>query len=141
MRIGKGRLALVVLAGAVLAMLNVSGPAMAQSSAMSVTIPFDFHAGNSILPAGNYIVNRVGEAIQISDRLGHTAFVISTAVPNPAAKIDSQVVFNRYGDERYLSEVRWLGYSAGRGLAKTTNEVELAKLYSGRNVLTAGLTK
>ena len=142
MRLAKGRLALVVaLAGAVLAILNVPAPALAQSTAMTVTIPFDFHAGGKTLPAGTYIVNRQGEAIQISDSKGHTAFVISTAVPNPAVNLDNQLVFNRYGDAAYLSEVRWLGYSNGRGLQKTTNEVELAKAFSGRNVLSAGLTK
>jgi len=142
MRLAKGRLALVAaLAGAVLAILNVPAPALAQSSALSVSIPFDFHVGSKMLPAGTYIVNRQGEAIQISDSKGHSAFVISTAVPNPAATLDNQLVFNRYGEDRYLSEVRWLGYSAGRGLAKTTNEVELAKVFSGRNVLSAGLTK
>jgi hypothetical protein len=141
MRLANGRLAAMVLAGAVLMILNIPAPAMAQSTALSVTIPFDFHAGGSTLPAGKYIVDRVGEAIRISDSNGHAAFVIATAVPNPAANLDNQLVFNAYGDERYLSEVRWMGYSAGRGLAKTTKEIELAKVFSGRNVLTAGLTK
>ena len=142
MRLAKGRLALVmVLAGAVLAILNVPAPALAQSTAMIVTIPFDFHVGAKTLPAGTYIVNRQGEAIKLSDSSGHSAFVISMAVPNPAAKLDNQLVFNRYGNDAYLTEVRWLGYTAGRGLAKTTNEVELAKAFSGRNVLSAGITK
>jgi hypothetical protein len=142
MRLATGKLAQVmVMAGAVLAILNVPAPALAQSTAMSVAIPFDFHVGAKTLPAGTYIVNRQGEAIQISDAKGHTAFVISSAVPNPAAKLDNQLVFNRYGNDAYLTEVRWLGYSTGRGLAKTTNEVELAKSFSGRNVLSAGLTK
>jgi len=142
MTLGKGRLALVAaLAGTVLAILNVPAPALAQSSAMIVATPCDFHAGGVTLPAGTYIVNRQGEAIQISDSKGHTAFLISTAVPNPAAKQDNQLVFNRYGDDCYLSEVRWLGYSNGRGLMKSTKEVEQAKAFSGRNVLSAGLTK
>jgi len=141
MRLGKGSLALVMALAGALAILNVPAPALAQSGAMSVTIPFDFHVGSKTLPAGTYIVNRQGEAIQISDSKGHTAFVISTAVPNPAANLDNQLVFNRYGNDSYLSEVRWLGYSTGRGLAKTTNEVELAKTFTGRNVLSAGLTK
>jgi len=142
MRLAKGRLALVaVLAGTVLAILNIPAPALAQSTALSVSIPFDFHVGSKTMPAGTYIVNRQGEAIQISDAKGHTAFVISTAVPNPASTLDNQLVFNRYGDDCYLSEVRWLGYSNGRGLMKSTKEVELAKAFSGRNVLSAGLTK
>jgi hypothetical protein len=141
MKLGKGSLALVMALAGALAILNVPAPALAQSGAMSVTIPFDFHVGSKTLPAGTYIVNRQGEAIQISDSRGHAAFVISTPVPNPAANLDNQLVFNRYGNDSYLSEVRWLGYSTGRGLAKTTNEVELAKVFSGRNVLSAGLTK
>ena len=141
MRLAKGRLALLVTLGAVLAILSVPAPAMAQSTAMNVTIPFDFHAGNTTLPAGRYIVTRVGEAIKVSDGQGHSAFVIASAVPNPAANLDNQLVFNRYGDERYLSEVRWLGYSAARGLAKTAGEIELAKVLTERNVLSAGLTK
>jgi len=142
MTLAKGRLALVmILAGAVLAILNVPAPALAQSTAMSVPIPFDFHVGAKTLPAGTYIVSRQGEAIRISDSNGHSAFVISTAVPNPAAKLDNQLVFNRYGDDAYLTEVRWLGYSAGRGLMKSTHEIELAKAFSGRNVLSAGITK
>ncbi len=142
MRLAKGRLALVVaLAGAVLLILNVPAPALAQSPGLSVSIPFDFHVGNKTLPSGTYIVQRQGEAIKLSGANGHSAFVMSTAVPNPAAKLDNQLVFNRYGDDCYLSEVRWIGYSAGRGLIKTTNEVELAKVFSGRSVLSAGLTR
>ena len=142
MRLAKGRLALVVaLAGAVLAILNVPVPAMAQSTGMSVAIPFDFHVGNQTLPSGNYIVHRQGEAIKISDSNGHSAFVLSGAVVNPAAKLDNQLVFNRYGDDCYLTEVRWIGYSTARGLIKSTKEVELAKVFSGKSVLAASLTK
>jgi hypothetical protein len=142
MRLAKGRLALVMaLAVAVLVIVNVPAPALAQTTAMIVTIPFDFHVGAKALPAGTYIVNRQGEAIQISDSKGHSAFVISTAVPNPAAKLDNQLVFNRYGTDAYLTEVRWLGYTASRGLMKSATEVELAKSFSGRNVLSAGITK
>jgi len=142
MRLAKGRLALVViLTGAVLAILNVPAPLLAQTPAMSVVIPFDFHVGSKTLPSGTYIVHRQGEAIEISDSNGHSAFVISTSVPNPAAKLDNQLVFTRYGDTSYLSEVRWLGYSNARGLIKTTNETELAKTFSANRVLTAGITK
>ena len=141
MRLVKGRLALVVVATAALAIMSVPGAALAQSAALSVTIPFDFHVGAKTLPSGTYIVDRLGEAIRISDSNGHTAVIISTTVSNPAAKLDSQLVFNRYGADCYLSEVRWNGYLSGRGLMKSTTEVELAKAFSGRSVLAAGLAK
>ena len=142
MRLAKGRLTLMVaVAGAVLAISSVPAPLAAQSVAMRVAIPFDFHVGAKTLPAGTYIVQKQGDALQISDSSGHSAYVLSTAVKNPAAKTDNQLVFSRYGEESFLSEVRWFGYSDARGVIKTTNEIALAKAFSGNNVLSAGLTK
>jgi len=142
MRLAKGRLALVVaLAGALVGILNVPAPLLAQSQDMIVAIPFDFHVGNRLLPSGTYTVHLQGDAIRISDARGHSAFVMSNAVPNPAVKLDNQLVFTRYGEDSYLSEVRWLGYNNGRGTIKTLNEIQLAKQFSGKNVLSAGLRK
>jgi len=142
MRLAKGKLTLVIaLAAAMVTILNVPAPALAQATAMSVTVPFAFHVGEKTLPAGEYIVHRRGEAIEISGKTGNAIFAISTAVPNPASKLDNQLVFNRYGEDCYLSEVRWLGYTTGRGLLKSAKEVELAKAFSGTSVLAAGLSK
>jgi len=142
MTLAKGRLALIVaVAGAVLAISSVPAPLAAQSVGMRVAIPFDFHVGDKTLPAGTYIVQRQGEAIKLSDSNGHSAYVISSAVKNPAAKTDNQLVFSRYGEESFLSEVRWFGYSDARGVIKSTNEIALAKAFSGNSVLSAGLAK
>lgn len=142
MRLGKGKLALVVaVTVAALAISSVPAPLAAQSVGMKVAIPFDFHVGNKTLPAGTYIVNKQGDAIQLSDSYGHSAFVLSTAIKNPSANADNQLVFSRYGEESFLSEVRWLGYSDARGMIKSTNEVALAKAFSGTSVLSAGLAK
>ncbi|HLQ75709.1 MAG TPA: hypothetical protein VK210_00040 [Terriglobia bacterium] len=128
---------LAALAGSFLAVLSVSVPTQAQSVAMRVNIPFDFQVANRKLPAGTYTVARSGEAIQISDSNGHSAFVLSNAVPNHAVNGESQLVFNRYGDEAFLSEVRWNGYLSARELVKADSETALAKVPSTPKVLTA----
>jgi hypothetical protein len=142
MKVGKCRLALMgALAGAVLAILNVPVTVHAQSVAMSVIIPFEFQVGTKKLPAGTYIVNRRGEAIQISDDKGHNAFVLSNPVTNPAAKSDDQLVFKCYGDAYFLSEVRWNGYLNAREVTKSRTEIELAKSLATSKVLTAGVSR
>jgi hypothetical protein len=142
MRLENGRLALVAaLVGSVLGILNISVPAQAQSLPMSVNIPFDFHVGERVLPAGTYIVLRQGEAIQLSDKKGHSAFVLSNAVANKAAKLDNQIVFNNYGSDYFLTEVRWNGYLSARALPKSSTETRLAKDLNTQRILTAGLTE
>jgi hypothetical protein len=142
MRFGNGRLALVAaLVGSVLGILNISVPAQAQSVPMSVNIPFDFHVADKVLPAGTYIVYRQGETIQLSDRKGHSAFVISNAVANKAAKLDNQIVFNSYGSDFFLAEVRWNGYLNARAVPKSSTETKLAKTLAEQRILTAGLSK
>ena len=103
----------------------------AQSLAMRVQIPFEFHAGEKVLPAGTYIIQRRGDAITVSDGRGNASAAIANAVPNKSAKLDDMVVFHRYGDLRFLTEVRWRGYSTARGLTESKAESRLAKAGPG----------
>ena len=93
---------------------------------MRVNIPFAFHVGRETLPPGIYIVRNVSNALWINDGNGHTAVVLTNAIQNRAAGVENQIVFNRYANDYFLSEARWNGYSAARGLMKTRFELELA---------------
>jgi hypothetical protein len=142
MSLAKGRLALMVaVAVAVLAITSVPAPLVAQSLGMRVDIPFEFHVGDKTLPAGTYIVQRQGDAIKLSDSNGNSAHVLSNAVKNPSAKTTNELVFSRYGEDCFLSEVRWFGYSDARGVIKSSNEIALTKAFTGNSVLSAGLGK
>ena len=142
MRGAKSRLVLgVVLVGALAGILNIPAPLLAQSPDLLVEIPFNFHVGDKMLPSGTYTIHLQGEAIKISDFRGNSAFVMSNAVSNSAAKLENQLIFTRYGQENYLSQVYWLGYPTGRGTLKTSSEIQLAKQFSGQNTLSAGLKK
>jgi hypothetical protein len=125
------------LAGTVLVM---DLPIHAQSLALQVNIPFEFHAGEKTLPAGAYTVEKRGDAILIADRNGNASAVIANPIDNKAYKQDL-VVFHRYGDERFLSAVRWSGYSTARGLVPTSAERQLAKVLPAETVKVAAMIR
>jgi hypothetical protein len=103
-------------------------PLHAQTMALRVNIPFEFHAGEKTLPAGTYIVEKRGDALLISDRKGNAAGVIANAIKNKAYGLESMVVFNRYGNECFLKEVRWSDTSTARGVIETKAERRLANV-------------
>jgi hypothetical protein len=112
----------------------VNLPLHAQSLAMKVTIPFEFHAGDKALPAGTYTVEKRGEAVLISDGRGNTAAVIANAIRNKAYRMENMLVFKRYGETRFLTEVRWSDYSTARGLMESPAERQIAKALAADSV-------
>jgi len=142
MRLAKGRVLLGVVAAALaVGVLSNPVPLEAQSQAMRVDIPFAFHVGRETLPAGIYTVRKVSDALSIDDGKGHTAVVLTNAIRNRAAGVQNQIVFNRYANDYFLSEARWTGYGAARGLMKTRFELELAAAMSTQPILVAALTR
>ena len=108
----------------------------AQAAAMKIQIPFQFHVGVTRFPAGTYVVQKSGEAIKVSNHESHTVMILSTAVWNPSAKMANQLTFNRYGDDYFLSEVRWSQYSEARSLIKSETEIQLARTQPATRVAT-----
>jgi hypothetical protein len=130
-----------VIVAAAVAFLSAPIPANAQSVAMKVSIPFEFRVANLTLPAGTYIVQRMGDALRIADRNGHTATVISTSVTSRSVGSKNEIVFNQYGDLYFLTEARWQGYNSARGLMKSKAEIELAKAVSSQRLDLAGVVR
>jgi hypothetical protein len=98
---------------------------------MVVNIPFDFVAGNSKLPAGEYSVKTSGPTntlilIARSDSAA-SAFIATNAAVASEPKTESNLIFNRYGDRYFLSQVWTAGNACGRQLLKSTREKEMAQ--------------
>jgi hypothetical protein len=118
---------MLTAAAVIVGMALVNLPLHAQSMAMRVNVPFEFHAGNKTLPAGTYTVEKRGDAILISDGRGNTSAVIANAIKNKAFRMENMLVFKRYGETRFLTEVRWSDYSTARGLMESAAERQIAK--------------
>ena len=97
----------------VMAMVVMVGSAQAQSlgNRIRITIPFDFNVGNNKLPAGEYLVGRAqpssGDTVLLISNVNHPESVLpltnSTQSLDP--KDENTLVFHRYGDQYFLSQV------------------------------------
>jgi hypothetical protein len=99
---------------------------------MLVNIPFAFVAGNVTLPAGEYRVQKLDRnpavvLIRCSDTSA-AAMVMSNAAQAKETQTQSKLVFNRYGNRYFLSQVWTSGSIRGRQLLKSSREKEISQL-------------
>jgi len=115
--------------------LAVSLPsAFAQPSQMlTVDLPFAFQVNNKQLPAGKYQVKaEAGHAVVLLRGVDCKQAVLSLTTPIDSKKTrgDSTLVFSRYGDRYFLSQI-WVGGSnSGRGLPTSAAEREVAQRWA-----------
>lgn len=105
-------------------------PARQSQEALLVNIPFGFTAGRMVLPAGEYRVQKSAHdsqalLIQRTDQSAAT-LVSSSAAQANAPQTQSQLVFHRYGNRYFLSNVWTAGSSRGRELPKSAKEKKQA---------------
>jgi hypothetical protein len=122
----------ILLAGLLaLSIMAVTQVARAQES-MIVNIPFAFTAGNVTLPAGEYRVQKLEQYSAVLLMNCRDARAATFVVANPAQtkelQSQSKLVFNRYDNLYFLSQVWTAGSSRGRQLRKSPKEKEMAPL-------------
>jgi hypothetical protein len=113
-----------------LSLIVAAQVAQAQES-MAVNIPFAFVAGDATLPAGEYRVQTLNTnsaviLIRCSDK-GPSAMVLSQAAQAKDTQTQSKLVFQRYGNRYFLSQVWKAGSISGRQLRKSHAEKEIAQ--------------
>jgi len=103
----------------------------AQSGYMIVNIPFDFSVKNQHLTAGNYTVTTdIGHAVVLirGEEEGSPAmFALTTPTQAPKIQVQPKLVFNRYGDRYFLTQVWQATTDQGRILQPSKAEQELAR--------------
>ena len=114
-----------------LAFMAATQIAQAQEQVIA-NVPFAFTAGNRTLPAGEYRVGKwiTGDRtlfIQSTDR-GATTFAASIPAESNAPQTQTKLVFHRYGDRYFLSQVWVEGSTYGRQLPKSKEEKQQEQL-------------
>ncbi|MGC1620187.1 MAG: hypothetical protein WA765_16980 [Candidatus Acidiferrum sp.] len=121
----------LVMAGVIaLAVMSSTRVTQAQE-VMKVNIPFDFVAGNRSLPAGAYSVNVSGQmrTLILVDRKDAASTILgANDVLATEPQSESKLIFNRYGDRYFLSQVWMQGSPRGRQLSKSAREKEIAQV-------------
>jgi hypothetical protein len=96
---------------------------------MKVNIPFGFAVEDHSLPAGEYLVLTVTpeRSIRILSADGKHSAIVNT-LPNYAKEpsSNSRLVFHRYGDEYFLSQVWTAGQNVARNPLSSNKAMEIA---------------
>ena len=98
---------------------------------MLVNIPFAFVAGNVTLPAGEYRVQKLdGNSAVVLIRCSDastSAMALSNATQAKEIQTQSKLIFKRYNDHYFLTQVWSEGSNHGRELIKSRAEKEAAQ--------------
>lgn len=96
--------------------------------AVKADVPFAFRAGEVALPAGTYVISQQGPRVILirsdADLKGKALVVTQDCQRNGQKK--PELVFHRYGDNYFLSQVWSIGATGSR-LPKAAVERELAQ--------------
>ena len=128
----KGFITAALLAMAI-TVAGVSAQAQTLQYGLTADIPFEFSVSGQKLPAGQYWISRAQQAsgdtvLQIRSTDGHsTATRFSIPVVTFHPKKRGQLIFHKYGEQYFLSEVWPAAGERGRAFPKTNAERQLER--------------
>jgi hypothetical protein len=110
-------------------------PAKAQAQIignLEADIPFQFHVGNTTLPAGRYTIHELEGSnlavMQISSADGKQSALFDVESAQARTIPDKvEMIFNKYGDRYFLSEMFDAGNADGSRLAPSRDEKRAIK--------------
>jgi hypothetical protein len=128
----------LTLVGA-LSLLLVAGSAFAQSTEVRANVPFDFVVNKTTLPSGSYQILKVGAGDNtiVIRGMNIKAVKMVGTIPDQAnqASGKTKLVFHRYGNRYFLSQIWVEGSDRVRNLPKTELESEVALDYTSQDVV------
>lgn len=119
-----------------LVMLVLLLPLMAADASaqknLVVNIPFDFTVCREQLPAGKYKVQSItsasGAVLLVKSDDNRSAEIVCTHDMQSSTQVDQgKLIFNRYGEQYFLSEIWFPGERTGNQLVKTEREEALLR--------------
>ncbi|MFN2577108.1 MAG: hypothetical protein ABR607_05400 [Pyrinomonadaceae bacterium] len=121
-----------ILKGLTMLMMTLALAAMSAAVAngqasrkLVAQVPFDFVVAEKTLRAGGYQVhsiNQAGDAIAIQSANGDRVLRLTSPQQRNDREMNAKLVFHRYGNTYFLSQIWMAGDSTGRELAKTRAE-------------------
>ena len=114
---------------------------------LQANIPFQFAMGPSTLPSGTYQITCGNNGLVTVRELGgkHSAMILTsptaTTPPDFRRDTDGKLVFDRYGDEYFLSGIWAPAARDGLGLPKSLRQKELARRAAPPNTTIVAMQK
>jgi hypothetical protein len=112
-----------------LGLLFATASAYAQTVALKANVPFNFIVSGNTLPAGEYTIQSLSPntralVIRGADNSANIVTANSCESLRPSEK--TKLVFHRYGDRYFLSQIWTAGNSSGSELPPSRREAEVA---------------
>jgi len=112
-----------------LSLLLMAGSAIAQTIHVRANVPFNFSVGNKTLPAGAYTIETISpdaKMLLLRARVGKPSMMVGSNTAEALKGAEkNKLVFNHYGSQYFLSEIRIEGSDVSYKLPKSRAEVEL----------------
>jgi hypothetical protein len=130
----KQSLRIFLMFGVLAILASVPNVQAQTGNTQTARIPFAFSAGSENFPAGLYSVTRVNPqsdkaALMITSEDGRLSKIVLTMpVQAASAETKARLIFSRYEDRYFLSEVWTPANSNGLELPKSRSERTLARL-------------
>jgi len=126
---------ILMLAVSVVVLITIATATTAQAQSMNqmtADIPFDFHVGGERFAAGEYSVRCINPSsdvkiLQLRKTDGESSVMLHTNSIVGRMNRKSKLVFNRYGNQYYFSQVWLVSESLGMQAVKSRQEKATAK--------------
>jgi hypothetical protein len=129
----RGQRWLSLLAGLVVTLTIGASKANAQIvDGLTANIPFEFHVGDTTFSAGDYRIHMLDDSnltvMEISrlDGSDATMFQVQQADAK-SVPTESELIFNKYGNEYFLAELFEGGEQSGSQLPKSRHEARVSR--------------
>jgi hypothetical protein len=115
-----------------LTLVAATAHAQMPGTALRASIPFDFSVRGRVLPAGVYEISRIADGPDgliirsVGDQHEHEVFETNPVQERRVSK-RSELIFHRYGESYFLSEVLAGGQQSGAELPHSRQEKTLAR--------------
>lgn len=122
---------LLVFASLLLLTYRVMEVQSSMRDACYANVPFDFYVGNSKMSAGVYTIqesNSGNAQLLVQKKGGGTgAYVFSVGADPKSSDASGKLIFHRYNDDYFLSEIWKVGNEMGHVIHPSRKELELEK--------------
>ena len=97
-----------------------------------VSVPFEFHVGNSKLPAGKYVIHTLDDSgltvMEISSADGSTSVLFDVrSVEADSVPARNELIFNKYGNRYFLAQLFDEGNRNGDEVVASRDEKKIGQ--------------
>lgn len=123
----KHRIAMIALLSGVLLGLHPNNLSAQVTFDLNADIPFPFIIGNQTLPSGKYTIHSLDEqnVMELKGESGSPVVFVFNRTEAKSAPAQSELIFNKYGDQEFLSTISMAGANGGAQLETSKAEKEL----------------